>query len=116
MKKLIFLLLLLASTVVQAQSLNAEAKYLQKTEATQEAYQKIENFAKNKWGRDYKMVVYEVNKQSKALVEILLIITQNDDGSPEHQVLGDALRKWKGDYHMVLFEFERQMVSYYEIL
>lgn len=109
-------MLALSGVLAHGQNLNAEARYLKEAKATQEAYLKIEDFAKNKWGRDYKMVIYEVNKQSKALVEILLIITQNDDGSPELIVLGDAIRKWKGDYHMVLFEFERQIESYYEIL
>ena len=115
MKKLLIIIALLFTAVSHGQ-LNAEAQYLKSKEATQEAYQNIEKFAKDKWGRDYKMVVYEVNKQSKALLKILLIITQNDDGSPEHEVLGDAMRKWKGDYNMVLYEYERQMESYYEML
>lgn len=115
MKKLLIIIALLFTAVSHGQ-LNAEAQYLKSKEATKEAYRNIENHAKDKWGRDYKMVIYEVNKQSKALVKILLIITQNDDGSPEHQVLGDAMRKWEEDYHMVLFEYERQLKSYQELL
>ncbi len=68
----------------------------------------IEIFKKNalaKWGDDYRMVQYEIEKQTEAYDWIIRYVKYDD-------ILAKAKQKWGDDYGMVKYEYEKQAESY----
>lgn len=108
MKKLLIIIALLFTAVSHGQ-LNAEAKVLAASEQFQKDYNIIKTNAQERWGSDYEMVVYEINKQSKALFRLLDLIKQVEEGDVEYDILVDALARWEYDYEMVVYEYEKQV-------
>lgn len=112
MKKAItFLLLLLISFTAIGQELNKEAQAL-KNMKDGELYTEIKHRAQQEWGSNQRMVVYEVNKQCKALFEVYDYIEKYEKDSPEYDLLVNAFAEWPKDYNMILYEFEKQLKAY----
>ena len=113
MKNLITLFaILLLSFASQAQELNREAKHISTSESFAKEYATIKDNAIKEWGSDSNMVVYEINKQSKAFIQLLDIIDPLEKGMPEYEILVNAMAEWGDDYNMIIYEYEKQLKAY----
>jgi len=83
-------ILILCSVFTQAQ-LGTSAKYFKQNYPT-EYESTIKRHALQEWGEDYTMVVYEINKQADAIVDIC---TQFE--SKHTRQLVGAIREWSID-------------------
>ena len=130
MKKL-FTLLLLTAMVISAnsQELEVNAKHI-KEKYSSDYTATIRKYAVQEWGDDYQMIVYEINKQCDALVDLVnefksentniaykAILEWSQDGyetknSQEFQkikVFGvEQLLKLHCDWQMVKYEYDKQ--------
>lgn len=113
-----------------SQELEANAKYIKEKYST-DYTATIRNYAVKEWGDDYQMVVYEINQQCDALVELVnafksentniaykAILEWSQDGyetrnSQEFQkikVFGvEQLLKLHCDWQMVKYEYDNQV-------
>ena len=66
------IIFLFSCTIGFCQELNNKALSIKKTNP--DTYKEISTFAKNKWINDHEMIVYTINNQSKALIEIVGIM------------------------------------------
>lgn len=71
-----------------------------------EASNSIKEAASKKWGEDYSMVQYEIDKQTEAYN--WLISKQNDNP----KILQWSINKWENDFEMVKYEYENQLESF----
>ena len=71
-----------------ARGLNSEANYI-KENFPMDYEKTIKTFALNKWNDNYKMVVYEINKQAKSLVTLI-----DEFKSENTRIAGKAILKW----------------------
>jgi hypothetical protein len=67
---IIILTFLLTATFVNALGLNPNASYIKKNYPT-EYEQTLKKYALAEWNDDFSMVVYQINKQADALVELI---------------------------------------------
>lgn len=112
MKKILFtIILLLTAFMVAGQGLNKEAEMLKNASDT-ELYESIKKRALNKWGSDYDMVVFEINKQAKSLLKFYQEMQKWEEDSPEYEILIRAYQKWGEDYDMVVYEYTKQLKNY----
>jgi ssDNA-binding Zn-finger/Zn-ribbon topoisomerase 1 len=65
----------------------------------------IEENASEKWGDDYDMVRYEIDKQTEAYDWII-------NNAKYLNILENASEKWGDDYDMVKYEYEKQSKAY----
>ena len=87
MKKLTLITMgLLFTSLLFAGGLNANASELK--ENFTDIYEAVKTRAVGEWGDDHRMVVYEINKQSDAIIEAALLLKEY----PEITV--SALYKW----------------------
>ena len=116
MKKLTITIiaLIICSTAAFSQ-LRADAKMLKSD--LPKSYSAIRTFAVKKWADDHKMVVFEINKQSEAMLNVLLVEDKNVD------VFTEAYSKWTErdintinisenpttDWGMVYWEYKKQV-------
>jgi len=92
MKKILFIMLLTFTMVsIFSQGLNTAADYI-KTNYSSKYQETIRKHALNEWGSDYTMVVYEINTQSDALVDLI-----NMFESDNTQILFEAMKNWSYD-------------------
>lgn len=88
---LVLIIVLLAAIDLSAQSLERNANYI-KDNYSEDYRQTIRKHAVDEWGTDHRMVVYEINKQSDSLVELI------DAFKPENTNLAfQAIQKWSID-------------------
>ena len=89
----LFTLIFLTSSVT-AQGLDANAAHIKKTFPN--AYQDtIRKHAVSEWGDDFTMVVYEINKQADALVELI-----NTFKSENTDIAFRAIQEWSLSGHV----------------
>jgi 3'-phosphoadenosine 5'-phosphosulfate sulfotransferase (PAPS reductase)/FAD synthetase len=108
MKKTITTILMLISIITLSQAqLNTDAELI-KSKAPK-IYDGIKCKAVNKWGNDNSMIVYSINKQSTAALD-LAELTGVDDS-----VFTDAYIKWEDkscstyDYSMVMYTIKKHI-------
>ena len=86
MKNFILFIILLCSVNVFAQ-LESDALFIKNTHP--KGYNIIKYYAMQEWGNDHEMVVYQINNQSEALINLLVIF------EPKHtNILYRALQEW----------------------
>ena len=117
MKKILLIALLALSATVSAQ-LKAEAEFVK--ERTPDIYNVIRSMAIDKWDDDHEMIVYTINKQSKAFVEFVqLTETKGFDMT----IAYSAISKWTEratdkclsklncdtDWEMVMYTTKKQL-------
>ena len=92
MKKIIFVLtILLTATFVQAEGLNSNASFIKKNYPS--AYENtLKKHAIEKWSTDYEMVVYMINNQADALVDLI-----DNFKSDNTNIVFKAIQKWSID-------------------
>jgi len=68
-------------------------------------------YAKEKWPDNYKMQLYEYNKQMEAFQQF-----KNLPSTPDYNqdILVQAMLKWKDQWNMVIFEYDKQLKAYKE--
>lgn len=77
MKKILVLVFLFVSVGLFADELSIEAQAVR--ESMPDTYGIIKTRASVEWGSDYAMVVYEINKQAKGLVECAAFMQDDAD-------------------------------------
>lgn len=124
------LLLLCIYTTTEAQSLDKNALHI-KNEFNSLYESTIKKYALLKWEDDFSMVVYEINKQSDALTDIVeefeskntnilykAVIKWSHDGKSEGNIKKwnaitkcdlASLLKFECDWTMVLYEYQKQV-------
>lgn len=116
-KKLHFLLLFILLPIsLLGQGLIVEAQYLKSEK--QDMFNAIKEYAVNKWDEDHDMIVYKINEQSKAFMNVM----QSASGSDleTQKILLSAIDKWSKkktkdfaknstiDWKMVDYEMKKQ--------
>lgn len=117
MKNIILLIVFALISLSSFGQLNAEAEYLK--ENNPEYYQPIKEVAESEWPGDHSMVVYEINKRSKAFSKWTEYYFSQEEGSQERIIMLTAMIEWREpgyredklyfDWPMVIYEFEKQM-------
>lgn len=112
---LLFFILLPISLL--GQELKVEAQYL-KSE-NQDIFNSIKEYAVNKWDQDHNMIVYEINQQSEAFINVMKTASGSD--LETQKILLSAIDKWSEkktkdfaknptiDWKMVDYEVKRQV-------
>jgi len=128
-----FMSLLILSFIacsISAQSLEANASYIKKNYSSDYEIT-IKKHALEEWGEDFSMVVYEINKQADALVELTDEFesdntniafravqewsiegykTHNIEQFKKFEVFGlEGLLKMHCDWSMVKYEYDKQV-------
>ena len=85
----------------------------------------IKEYAKDRWGTDYSMVKYEIDKQTQAGDEFMLMYKENncfDKGDSDICIIFiEAYAKWSDEntgwvqWDMVLYELKKQLDAYYKV-
>ena len=110
MKKAIITVVLVIGMIANTfGQLNSNAESFKGTKV----YEKIKFMAVNKWEDNHKMVVYEINKQCDAALDINVISKESDK---KRDIVVSAMTKWSdkinGEYYynwsMVLYEYKKQ--------
>lgn len=121
MKNLLAILFLIPF-FAQSQTLCNEAYFL-KTDRPS-IYETIESEAKKEWGNDFNMVVYEINKQSTALLDFTDLFQhfKSEGNKKGMEIMSQALMKWtegefkdlssRVDWNMVMHEANKQLQSW----
>jgi hypothetical protein len=91
MKKTIFAIMLLSSFLVNGQSLNSNANHI-KDNYSIEYQSTIRKHAVEKWEENFSMVIYEINKQSKSLYELIEAFESSNTN-----IFFNAIKKWSID-------------------
>jgi len=84
----IFFILSVFTLVINAQGLNANASYI-KNNYSSDYDATLKKYALNKWGNDFSMVVYEINKQADALFQLI-----EEFKSENTNIAFGAIQKW----------------------
>jgi len=91
MRKIILVLALLCSYFFVNAQLNGNASYIKEKFPTE--YEKtLKKYALKEWNDDYSMVVYEINNQADALVQLV-----NNFESDNTQIVFNAIQEWSRD-------------------
>ena len=88
MQKFIVFIFLIAISYLNAQGLNSNAEFI-KNSYSNEYETIIKKHAVEKWESNHKMIVYEINKQSDALFQIV-----KSFDSTNSEIMIKALEKW----------------------
>ena len=100
------------STVLMNAQLNSEAQLLK--DKLPEEYNLIKLLASEKWEGNHEMMVYVINNQAKAFIEVTEIMKASNY---DKDILGKSLLKWnkliKGkkcyNWEMVLYMYKNQL-------
>ena len=92
MKKIIFIFFVFVAFSAHAQ-LNENAEYI-KTNYSSDYTQTLRKHAVDKWETDHEMIVYEINTQADALVNLI-----NKFKSENSQIVLKAMIKWSHKGH-----------------
>lgn len=97
------------------QELNRNALLLKNSESERlnETYKDIKASAIDKWGSDHTMILYTINQQSNAFIEMVDV---SDRADFDENIMTDAINKWgsingdkiKGDWVMIMYEYKNQ--------
>lgn len=80
-------------------------------EPTQAAVDReIKAAADAKWGTNYSMVAYEIEKQSEAFIKVRDANRRGNNTTRD--IIDTAAQKWPSSYSMMLYEIERQVEAY----
>lgn len=113
MKKIVLVLAMVALTFSMNAQLSSYSQLLR--DNVPDTYAPIKANAVNEWASDHKMVVYSINKQTKALKEILGL---SKTESYDENVLVDAMLEWDDkivdgleftDWAMTLYTYKKQI-------
>lgn len=113
-KTIIALIILVSASSASFAQLKSDATMLKKE--MPKSYDAIRTFAVAEWGSDHNMVVYEINKQAKAMIDMLSTPNKNDS------IFLEAYTKWTEknvstlrisenpttNWNMVLYEYKKQ--------
>jgi hypothetical protein len=102
---LLFLIALTLTAATDPQSIRIPA----------EVTQQIKSAAAEKWGTDYRMQAYTIEKQSNAYKELYAWATDNRNNSTFTDIFRAAEKKWPGDYRMQLYTVEKQIEAFNKI-
>ncbi|MDX1828758.1 MAG: hypothetical protein R3342_04345 [Lutibacter sp.] len=108
MKKIIiFLVVSIMTNVASSQSLNSNASYIKNNYETE--YENIiKKHALNEWKDDFSMVVYEINKQADALIELIGAFK-----SENTNIAYKAIQEWSFDgYQSFNINIFKEMKSF----
>ena len=108
MKTILFLFLFVALTF--SQELNESSNLIKKK--LPDIYSQILASAKTDWGSDHRMIIYEVNRQCGALVDLSDLTKKHPVGTEEYTIIIQAASQWPNDYAMMLYEAKKQLKSY----
>ena len=130
MKKVVIIAVLLFSILINAQGLKPNANHI-KDNYPIEYKNTIRKHAIEEWGEDFSMVIYEINKQSEALANIIKTFKGSNtntvfraiqewsiDGYKEKNVKifksmntfdYQSLLKMHCDWSMVKYEYDKQI-------
>lgn len=87
MKKLLILLLFLP--LFSFSQLNSRAQAIK--ENSPRLYETIKKYSENKWNDDYQMVIYTINKQVDALMDISILM---EDDNFDGNIWFNSIMKW----------------------
>jgi len=90
-KTIIILTILLTATFVKAEGLNSNASYIKKNYPS-EYENTLKKHALEKWSTDYEMVVYMINNQADALIDLI-----DNFKSDNTNIVFTAVQKWSVD-------------------
>lgn len=90
-KAIISFAFLIASIVIHAQGLNPNASYI-KENYSEDYEATIKKHALKEWEDDFSMVVYEINMQSDALIELI-----DEFKSENTKIAFRAIKEWSTD-------------------
>ena len=88
---IIILAILLTATFTKAEGLNSNASYIKKNYPS-EYEQTLKKHALAEWKDDYSMVVYEINKQADALIDLI-----EEFKSENTNIVYKAMQEWSID-------------------
>ena len=74
---------------------------------------KVKMACEAKWGTDYKMIQYCINKQTKAVSELLKYLAMKDD--VVNDIVISCAEQWKEDYQMLHYCTKKQYNAYKEL-
>lgn len=77
------------------------------------AEREIKETAQAKWGTDFKMTAYEIDKQNLAFIE--LRDTNRRGNQTTRDIIDEAVAKWPKDYSMIMYEVKSQIEAYNKI-
>lgn len=83
--------IVLTTTIVKAEGLNSNASYIKKNYPT-EYEQTLKKHALQKWNDDFEMVVYMINNQADALIELI-----DEFEGDNTNIAFKAIQKWSID-------------------
>lgn len=122
---IILMMMILGMGFINAQELSKEALKLRGGNDTQrQVYQDIKNKAQEGWPDDFNMQVYEINKQTKAVIKYLEYHSEYEGNNKVIMMLIKAALEWgakyendqfvmKGlDWNMAIYTFERNLKAY----
>lgn len=99
--------LVLLSTTIFAQELNSNASFIKKNYPS-DYEQTLKKYALSEWKDDFSMVVYEINKQSDALVGLI-----DEFKSENTNIAFKAIQEWSRDgYLNKNINFFNEMTSF----
>lgn len=122
--KNLFLIFTILFTINVSAQLSATASTLKNSESKvfkdggTKLYGTIKQYAVNKWDKDHEMVVYEINQQVDAAIQIIDLMAK--DGT-DLSTLMTSIKKWSNgktndsffhpsmDWTMILYEYNNQM-------
>lgn len=79
-----------------------------------ETYKPIKDYAVREWGSDHKMIVYTINKQTKARNEVITLVKAE---SFDKEAMLNCMMEWSEDingetfynWSMTLYTYKKQM-------
>jgi hypothetical protein len=109
MKKLILSLVIMALSITASfGQLNSTAQDIK--DGNPELYSTFKTFAERDWKGDHEMMVYTINKQAIAAMEVAGLPKTEDY---DEKVLVNAMVEWVKDgiydYEMVLYTYQKQI-------
>ena len=89
MRSIFFLtIIVFSSNLSNAQGLNSEASYIRKN-FPEEYENTLKRYALSEWKDDFSMVVYEINRQAEAIVELV-----DSFDSDNTNIVYKAIQEW----------------------
>lgn len=74
--------------------------------------QMIKEQCKDKWGSDFSMQEYCINKEREAAEHVDKIRNNNSTGTTESDILESCVGEWPSEYSMMEYCYEKQYTSY----
>jgi len=91
---IILISVILSTTIAKSQGLNTNASYIKKNFPT-EYENTLKKYALAEWNDDFSMVVYEINKQADAIVQLI-----ESFESDNTNIAFKAIQEWSRDGYL----------------